>query len=104
MVFSAHLAAMDDRVEDRLCDPASYDDGSGTARSVRISIDHPRALDRLSGMSIVRARPTISVRRSACPMLNRGHRFTVAGDVWEACEAPIAEDDGAWWVVEVQRG
>lgn len=110
MEFSAHMAAMDDRIEDRLCDPAVYTDATGVGRGVRISIDHPRALDRLQGMSIVRGRPVLSVRRTACPHLSEGDKFQIIltggalGEIWEVAEAPTAEDDGRWWAVEVMPG
>ena len=34
--------------------------------------------------------------------LAEGHLFRVDDDVWALAEAPVAEDDGRWWAVEVE--
>ena len=110
MNFSNLLVPLDAAVEAHLCDDALYSTGVGAAVPVRIMIDFPRAADRLTGMSFTRSRPVVRVARAACPVLKEGHQFQlvladgVLGDIWEAAEAPIAEDDGRWWVFEVQPG
>jgi len=105
--FSDLAAVLDFAVQVHLGEDALYSTGSGEAKLVRIMIDHPRAADRLSGMTFTRSRPVIKVARAACPDLMEGHQFQlvlkggVLGAAYEAAEAPVAEDDGRWWVVEV---
>ena len=104
MDFSSHLAALDGAVSDHLCDEATYSTGDGDPVPVRIMVEHPRDIDRLQSVGFARDRPVIHVRRSACPGLREGHFFRHGVDLWEVAEAPTADGDGRWWVVEVMPG
>jgi hypothetical protein len=55
-------------------------------------------------VSFTRARPVVRVAKSACPNLSEGHFFRQGADLWEAAEAPTADGDGRWWLVEVMPG
>lgn len=108
--FSDLAAVLDFAVQVHLGEDALYSTGTGEDKPVRVMIAHPRAADRLNGMSFTRSRPIMRVARAACPDLMEGHRFQmvlaggVLGDIYEVAEAPVAEDDGRWWAFEVQPG
>ncbi|WP_295707328.1 hypothetical protein [uncultured Brevundimonas sp.] len=101
--FSDLLGSVDDDVEEHLCDDGLYLTEAGEI-PVRVMMDHPRAGDRLSGMAFTRSRPTMRVRRAACPELREGHLFRVGSDTWAVAEAPVADGDGAWWAFEAAPG
>lgn len=105
--FSGLLEGLDVAVEDHLCDDAVYYPLSPDAADglpVRVMIDYPRSADRMTGMSFTRSRPLMRVARLRLPDLKEGHYFRHGADIWQVAEAPTAEDDGRWWVFEVQPG
>lgn len=104
--FTDQLAVLDQAVEAGLADDALYFEGGGEDDGVpvRIMLDHPREVERLSGMSFTRTRPVLRVAKAACPNLKSGDAFEHRGDRWEIAEAPTAEGDGRWFMAEVQRG
>lgn len=110
MNFTDHLAGLDLAIEVHLCDDALYLVEGVAPLPVRLQLDLPQAADRLQAMSFVRSRPVITIARAAVPGLREDHRFQmvlaggVLGDIWQVAEAPTAEGDGRWWVVEVVPG
>ena len=102
--FSDLLDGIDGAIEEHLCDDALYSVDGVTFVGVRIQIDHPTPADRLQAISFTRTRPVLRVAKAVCPTLKEGHFFRHGADLWEAAEAPTADGDGRWWVVEVMPG
>ena len=104
MDFSGLLDGLDASVEAHLCDDAIYVVEGRPPTAVRVMLEFPRQQDRLDAMAFTRSRPVMRVARAACPALREGHSFLRGDDRWDVAEAPVAEDDGRWWVFEVQPG
>lgn len=104
--FDELVGDLDDAVEEELLDPGWHLPAGvdGAAVPVQMAIDLPREIDRLNAAAFSRARPILRVRRSRIPDLGKGGLFRFKGDLWALAEAPVAPDDGKWWVAEVQPG
>lgn len=104
--FDELVGDLDDAVEEELLDPGWHLPAGvdGAAVPVQMAIDLPREIDRLNAAAFSRARPILRVRRSRIPDLGKGGLFRFKGELWTLAEAPVAADDGKWWVAEVQPG
>jgi hypothetical protein len=104
--FDELVDDLDDTIEEELLDPGEYLPAGvdGTVDPVLMAIDLPREIDRLNAAAFTRVRPVLRVRRSRIPALKKGGLFRFKGELWALAEAPVAADDGRWWVAEVQPG
>lgn len=99
--FSDLVADLDDCVEEELCDPGLFL-GVEPPLPVRMILLHPNQAERLQSVSFTRALPVLKVRRAVLPDLKEQAVFELNGDRWAVAAAPTADDDGAWWLCQVE--